>query len=305
MFLRLYSLVILALDLVTVLFGVWFAILVALYQTFRPPALKNLSGELAMVVGAGRGVGREIAIQLSQLGVSVACIDINANNCCSTVRRSHVGMAKAFICDVTDQVQVRRTVESIRLEMGGDVTMVLHCCGVPSPRALIQEAPEVKRTLEVSVLSHFWLLDSVLPGMQRAGRGHIVALSSVAGLSGGTNIGGRVPISTAQFAVQGFAESLHTEFRQSNSNIIMTLVHVYPFIVGAEAAKDIRLRIPSYFGTMPATDAARMILNGVRRNYAEFSVPGYLLYLGHILRILPKKASFMLRDLLDTGVDFG
>lgn len=85
---------------------------------------------------------------------------------------------------------------------------------------------------------------------------------------------------------------------------------------------------------MPATEAAKQILDGVRRNYAEFSVPGYLLYLGHILRyektklmlyfpsvwsklliivysflfvsrILPKKASFMLRDLLDTGVDFG
>lgn len=78
--------------------------------------------------------------------------------------------------------------------------------------------------------------------MQRAGRGHIVALSSVAGLSGGASGGGRVPISTAQFAVQGFAESLHTEFRHSNNNIIITLVHVYPFIVGAEAAKDIRLR---------------------------------------------------------------
>lgn len=35
---------------------------------------------------------------------------------------------------------------------------------------------------------------------------------------------------------------------------------------------------------MPATDAAEQILDGVRRNYAEFSVPGYLLYLGHILR---------------------
>lgn len=43
-------------------------------------------------------------------------------------------------------------------------------------------------------------------------------------------------------------------------------------------------RIPSYFGTMSATEAARRILDGVRRNYAEFSVPGYLLYVGHVLR---------------------
>lgn len=78
--------------------------------------------------------------------------------------------------------------------------------------------------------------------MQRMGKGHIVVLSSVAGLSGGTSRGARVPLSTAQFAVQGFAESLQTELRHSNSNIMISLVHVYPFIIGAEAAKDIRLR---------------------------------------------------------------
>jgi len=43
-------------------------------------------------------------------------------------------------------------------------------------------------------------------------------------------------------------------------------------------------RIPSYFGTIPAAEAAKQILDGIRRNYAEFSVPGYLLYLGHIFR---------------------
>lgn len=43
-------------------------------------------------------------------------------------------------------------------------------------------------------------------------------------------------------------------------------------------------RIPSYFGTIPAEDAAKQILDGVRRNYVEFSVPGYILYLGNISR---------------------
>lgn len=67
-------------------------------------------------------------------------------------------------------------------------------------------------------------------------------LSSVAGLSGITGGKGNVPLSAAQFAVQGLAESLHTELRHSNSNIIITLVHVYPFIVRAELFEDIRFR---------------------------------------------------------------
>lgn len=79
--------------------------------------------------------------------------------------------------------------------------------------------------------------------MRCAGKGHITLLSSVAGLSNGSSgHGTRVPLSTAQFAVQGLAESLYMELRHSNSNIIVSLVHVYPFIVGTEAAKDIRFR---------------------------------------------------------------
>ncbi|KAK0172213.1 hypothetical protein PV328_005560 [Microctonus aethiopoides] len=307
MLIKIYSLIVLALDLSTLLFGIWISIIVALYRTLRPPPMKNLQGEVAMVIGAGRGVGREIAIQLNQLGVTVACVDKNGEMCDATLQQlsRDLAISKSYICDVTNQKQVKLTVNEIRNDLGY-VTMVLHCCGVPSPRALIQEPPEIQKTMEISVLSHFWLLDAVLPGMQLVGHGHIVALSSVAGFSSsGSSRSGRVPFSTAQFAIQGFAESLHSEFRQLNINIMISLVHVYPFIIDATMAKDIRLRIPSYFGTMPATEAAKKILDGVRRNYAEFSVPGYLLYLGHILRILPKKASFMLRDLLDTGVDFG
>lgn len=85
-------------------------------------------------------------------------------------------------------------------------------------------------------------MDTVLPSMERAGKGHIVVLSSVAGLSCTTTGGSRIPLSAAQFAVQGLAKSLHTEFRHSNNNIKVTLVHVYPFIVGAEVKSDIRFR---------------------------------------------------------------
>ncbi|CAL1687957.1 unnamed protein product [Lasius platythorax] len=306
MLLRIYSLCVLALDLMMLLVGICYAILIAVYRMFRPPSLKNLNFEVAVIVGAGRGVGRELALQLCQLGVAVACVDINVETCIATVRsaRQLHGVCKNYQCDVRDKEAVARTMNLIKNELG-DITMLFHCCGLPSPRTLVQVSSEVKEIMDLSIISYFWLLDSVLPCMRHAGKGHIIILSSVAGLSNGSSgRGTRVPLSTAQFAVQGLAESLHMELRHSNSNISVSLVHVYPFIVGTEAAKDIRFRIPSYFGTMSAAEAAKQILNGVRRNYAEFSVPGYLLYLGHVLRILPKKASFMLRDLLDTGVDF-
>lgn len=241
-------------------------------------------------------MGRELALQLCQLGVAVACVDINAESCEATVQQAlqlH-GTCKRYQCDVRDKdavhihicfysyfygitilswfqiivvKQVAHTTELIKDHLG-EITMLFHCCGLPSPRALTQEPPEIRVTMDLCVISHFWVsisfrcmiaiykirrsayeidifsqvLDAVLPRMQRAGKGHITILSSVAGLSTGARGGTRIPLSTAQFAVQGLAESLLMELRHSNKNIIVTLVHVYPFIIGTEVAKDIRFR---------------------------------------------------------------
>lgn len=139
--------------------------------------------------------------------------------------------------------------------------------------------------------------------MKKQEHGHIVLLTSVAGLSG---IKHQMPLSVSQFAVQGIFESLSEELRIARYHELIktTIVHIYPFIVSDDLEKDIRLRIPSYFGRIRAQDAAKKIL-GVRRNFIEISIPSYLLYIGHAIRLLPRHSIFMLRELLDTGVDFG
>lgn len=159
--------------------------------------------------------------------------------------------------------------------------------------------------------------------MKRIGTGHVVFLTSVAGLTG---IKDQMPLTVSQFAVQGIFESLFEELRLSEhkEKIKVSLVHIYPFIVSENLENDIRLRIPSYFGTMRAENAAAAILQGVRQDQLEFSVPSkffletvreffktylgfseYYFFIGNLLRIFPKKATVLLRELLDTGVDFG
>ena len=77
--------------------------------------------------------------------------------------------------------------------------------------------------------------------MQNLKHGHVVMLSSVAGLSGISDL---VPLSAAQFAVQGLAESLTEELRNFTpaGDVKLTLVHIYPFIVPAELASSAELR---------------------------------------------------------------
>ncbi|KAG6463093.1 epidermal retinol dehydrogenase 2 isoform X2 [Manduca sexta] len=303
MLLRLYSLCILMVDITWVMINTVYAVFQAAYELFKPPPLKSLRLETALVIGAGRGVGRELALQLAGLGAIVLCVDVNSTTNEDTVNliKRRGGSAASYICDVTKKTNVQTLAVEVKKDVGF-VSMLFYCCGIPSPRSLLTRPPQdIHDTLDLTLTSYFWLIDQFLPEMKARNRGHIVALTSVAGLS---YIKDQMPLSVAQFAVQGLAESLMEDLRMNKiDNLHVTLIHIYPFIVGDESP-DVKLRIPSYFGTISPLAAANSILDSVRRNYPEASVPKHLLCLGHLLRVLPRKATVLIRDLLDTGVDF-
>ncbi|CAG4983980.1 unnamed protein product [Colias eurytheme] len=303
MLLRLYSFCVLVVDAVWVYLNTIYAIIESVYEFFIPPPMKSLENETALVIGAGRGVGRSIAIQLADLGATVICVDINEENNEKTIDyiKQSSNAVYGYTCDITKKENIIELASHIKVDLGF-VSMLFYCCGIPSPRSLITQPPQnIHDTLDLTLTSYFWLIDQFMPKMKAKNHGHIVALTSVAGLS---YIKDRMPLSVAQFAVQGLAESLMEDLRVNKiTGVHVTLSHIYPFIVDNNS--DVRLKIPSYFGTITPDRAATSILESVRRNYPEASVPKHLVYLGHLLRILPRKATVLIRDLLDTGVDFG
>lgn len=120
------------------------------------------------VIGAGRGVGKEIALQLAQLGASVACVDVNPETGQATANRAQQlsGNARFYMCDVTNERHVFEAIQAATVELG-EVTMLLHCCGVPSPRALAQDPAEIRNMMDISILSHFWVSMSPVASRQR------------------------------------------------------------------------------------------------------------------------------------------
>lgn len=139
--------------------------------------------------------------------------------------------------------------------------------------------------------------------MKGNGKGHIVFLTSVAAISGFTQ---QLALSVSQFAIQGLYESIVEELRVAklSSTIKTTLVHIYPFIVSENLENDIRLRVPGFFGSIRADKAAAAIVDGVRKNKSEISIPKYCLFLSQVMKIFPRKITLMVRDYLDTGLDF-
>lgn len=110
-------------------------------------------------MGAGSGVGREIAIQMADLGAIVLCVDKNEENNKDTLQivKEKGGSVTGYTCDISFRENVKELAENIRKNVGV-VSMLFYCCGIPSPRSLLTQPPQdMHDTLDLSLTSYFWV----------------------------------------------------------------------------------------------------------------------------------------------------
>ncbi|CRL07775.1 CLUMA_CG020729, isoform A [Clunio marinus] len=272
------------------------------FQSLTFKKRKDLSDEIAVVVGSSQGLGRELALKLGELKATVICIDIQPykQETVSKEITSSGGSSYYFKCNVTNRDQVEKTIYAIERDIG-EVSMMFHCCSLPSARSIVNNPPPVHEIIDLSITSYFYkvltlinhhlihlfkqLLDAILPNMKTNSKGHIVFLTSVAAISGFTQ---QLALSVSQFAIQGLYESVVEELRLMKLHKIIktTLVHIYPFIVSDKS--DSNFRVPGFFGSIRADEAACHILNSVQNNESEISIPKHSLLIGRLIKILPQ-----------------
>jgi all-trans-retinol dehydrogenase (NAD+) len=111
---------------------------------------------------------------------------------------------------VTDREKVLETGAKVLKEVG-DVTILLNNAGImPSHDFLQHTETEIRNIVNINVVAHFWMFQAFLPKMIENNRGHIVAMSSMAGIMGFQNL---VPYCGSKFAVRGIQEALSEELR--------------------------------------------------------------------------------------------
>lgn len=110
------------------------------------------------VVGSSRGLGLELAYKLARLHSTVICVDVQTPEQEEVTKRIVEAGGSAFYyqCDITERAQVEATIDEIEKDIG-DITMLYHCCSLPSPRSVVSEPPSVKRTIDISVTSYFYV----------------------------------------------------------------------------------------------------------------------------------------------------
>jgi NAD(P)-dependent dehydrogenase (short-subunit alcohol dehydrogenase family) len=145
-------------------------------------------GERVIISGAGSGLGRAVARQLSAGGAAVAVVDRDADAGRATARAlSEAGggaQARSYEVDVSDWTSVDLAMQQIVADMGPPTALVNAAAIQRFAHAHEIEPDEWSRILAVNLTGTFFMCRAVLPHLMAAGGGAIVNIASTAGLTG-------------------------------------------------------------------------------------------------------------------------
>ena len=174
-------------------------------------------GRVALVTGAGSGMGQLAAQRLADGGAHVAAIDVNEQGLEETAAgRSSV---RTFCCDVTDRRGIQALVRGVEAELGA-IDRVMNAAAIaPSGLLAEQDVETIQRVMDINYGGVVNVTKAVLPGMLERRSGDLVNFASLAGWLPSPHLGA---YSASKFAVVAFSEVLHHENR--NSGVRMACV---------------------------------------------------------------------------------
>ncbi|BBY31228.1 SDR family NAD(P)-dependent oxidoreductase [Mycolicibacterium sediminis] len=242
--------------------------------------MQGFAGKVAVVTGAGSGIGQALAIELARSGASVAISDVNAEGLAVTEERiKAIGApVKSDRLDVTEREAFELYADAVKAHFG-KVNQIYNNAGIAFTGAVeISSYKDIERVMDVD----FWGVvngtKAFLPHLIESGDGHVVNVSSLFGIFA---VPGQAAYNAAKFAVRGFTESLRQEMVSGKRPVKVTTVHpggIKTAIArNATAAEGIdpeafaRVFDKKLASTSPER-AAVIILDAVRKNKARVLV---------------------------------
>src|SRR4051812_1745109 len=179
----------------------------------------RFEGQVAIVTGAGRGIGRAIALRFASEGARVACVsrsEENAAKIADEINNMRSDAAKAYAVDITDHVAVQKTGSRI-LDDFGRLDILVNNAGVTRDvLAMRMSLEDWDTVINTNLRGAFSFTHALIRSMTKQRNGRIINISSVIGLMGNA---GQTNYGASKAGLIGFTKSLARELASRNITV--------------------------------------------------------------------------------------
>ncbi|MGL4304918.1 MAG: SDR family NAD(P)-dependent oxidoreductase [Mycobacteriaceae bacterium] len=255
--------------------------------------MKDFHGKVAVITGAGSGMGRELAIQLAKAGAKVAISDIDTVGLAETEKRVKAisSEVKADFLNTAEREAMMDYADNVVAHFG-KVNMIFNNAGIAFTGDVeVSEFKDIERVMDVD----FWGVvngtKAFLPHIIASGDGHIINTSSLFGIIG---VPSQSAYNAAKFAVRGFTESLRQEMLIAKHPVQVSCVHpggiktnIVNYSTSAEGVDTKALaEVFNKLAVTSAAAASRKILKGVQKNKARILIGADAIIIDIFARLL-------------------
>jgi len=217
--------------------------------------MTDLKNKNALITGAGKGIGKAIAIALAKEGVNVILVSrTQADVDQLAAETSTFGVKSlALSADVSDINSINTAVEKALAEFK-NIDILINSAGIASFGKFLELEPDAwERIIQVNLMGTYYATRAVIPNMIERQTGDIINISSTAGLNGNALTSA---YSASKFAVLGLTDSLMQEMRKHNIRVTA----LTPSTVATDMAKDLNLTDGNPEKVMQSEDIAELII---------------------------------------------
>lgn len=267
---------------------------------------KNFQWKIAVVTGGGKGIGREFCMQLARTGCFIAINDIHSESANETVNliRQNGGIAEAYIFDVRDEEACNSCIRKVEATHGNIDLLINNAGAVAIGDFDNTPLSSWHRIMDVNFFGQLNMAKAVYPEMLKRQKGHIVFISSIAGLAFQPLTGS---YSASKHALVGMASTLLLDAKPNGINISVacpgyvdnTSIFTEAESYGYHAVKIRDTLAKKIGGFITPEKAAQKILKSVMHNKFLIVFPFNARLLWFCFRLMPtltvKCSSFLIK----------
>ena len=227
--------------------------------------METLQGKVALVTGAGKGIGRAVALALAAEGVNVGLLARTDSDLQSLAAEmaTHGVKTCSVVADVADRAAMEAAAAQIAQELG-PVDILINNAGIGHFAKFMEMEPaQWEHIIQVNLMGTYYATRAVLPDMIARQTGDIINISSTAGQRGAA---GTSAYSASKFAVLGLTESLMQEVRKHNIRVSA----LTPSTVATPLALENKLTDGNPEKVMQPEDLAEFIVAQLKLNRRIF-----------------------------------